>query len=170
LTQEETSLEAAKRQLQILEEEALREAAERERQRHEQEALKESSRRRKDTSEKLKAALMQYRLVIVVGAGITMGATSDEHWNNPLPRTTWKGLIMNGLDYLVQEKYLEESDIWIKTAREMLRRGDLQSVLLAATITKTQLSDRGKYATWLETVFAKSCTMSEAMEAQTCAV
>jgi hypothetical protein len=32
-------------------------------------------------------------------------------------------------------------------AKEMLRQGDLQSVLLAATIAKTQLSDRGKYAT-----------------------
>jgi hypothetical protein len=128
-------------------------AAEHERQRHEQEALQESSRRKKDIFEKLNAALKQYRLVIVIGAGITMGATSDDQWNNPLPRTTWKGLIMNGLDYLVQEKYLKESDIWIKTAREMLQRGDLQSVLLAATITKTQLSDRGKYAIWLQTVF-----------------
>jgi hypothetical protein len=43
---------------------------------------------------------------------------------------------MNGLDYLVQEKYLQESDTMIRMAKEMLRRGDLQSVLLAATIAK----------------------------------
>jgi hypothetical protein len=151
--QEETPLEAARRQVRILEEAAQREAAEQERRRNEQEALEEAERRRKGIFENLQTALKRYRLVIIIGAGVTMGATSDESWNNPPSRTTWKGLIMNGLDYLVQEKYLKESDTMIQAAKEMLRRGDLQSVLLAANITKTQLSERGKYATWLETVF-----------------
>lgn len=79
LAQEETPLEAARRQLRIAEEEALRKAAEQECREHEQEASKEAARRRKSTTEKLKAALKQYRLVILVSAGITMGATSDEH-------------------------------------------------------------------------------------------
>lgn len=153
MTLEETSLEAARLRLQIAEEEASRKDAEQERRMHEQEALKESDRRRKNITEELKAALAQYRLAIVVGAGITMGATSDEQWNNPQPRTTWKGLIMNGVDYLVQEKYFQESDTTIQMARELLRKGDLQSVLSAATFTKTQLSNRGKYATWLTAVF-----------------
>lgn len=131
----------------------MREAAEQERRRHEEEALREATRRREETIELLKTALKHYRLVIIVGAGITMGATSDESWNNPLPRITWKGLIMNGLDYLVQERYLQDSHSDITMAKEMLRRGNLKSVLRAANITKTELNDRGKYATWLETVF-----------------
>jgi len=153
LTQEETQLEALRRQLRIAEEEALRKAAEQERREQEQEALKEDARRRKSTTEKLKAALKEHRLVIVVGAGITMGATSDEHWENPPARTRWKGLIMNGLDYLVQEKYLQESDGEIEMAKKLLRQNNLGSVLLAATFTKAQLEDRGKYAAWLESVF-----------------
>jgi hypothetical protein len=43
--------------------------------------------------------------------------------NNPLPRTTWKRPIMTGLDYLVQEKYLQESHTMIEMAKEILRRG-----------------------------------------------
>jgi hypothetical protein len=107
----------------------------------------------KTPSKKLKSALAHYRLVIIIGAGITMGATSDESWKNTLPRSNWKGLIMNGLDYLVQEGYLQESDTMIRTAKEMLGLGDLESVLFAATITKALLNNRGKYASWLETVF-----------------
>jgi hypothetical protein len=49
--------------------------------------------------ERLKNALKDKRLVITVGAGVTLSSTVDI--SGPLPRITWSGLIRNDLDYLV---------------------------------------------------------------------
>lgn len=52
--------------------------------------------------DRLKQALKDKRLVIIVGAGVTLGVTSDIS-RQPLPRLTWTDLVRNGLDYLVNE-------------------------------------------------------------------
>ena len=52
--------------------------------------------------DRLKQALKDKRLVIIVGAGITLSVTSVIS-RQPLPRLTWTDLVWNGLDYLVND-------------------------------------------------------------------
>jgi hypothetical protein len=44
--------------------------------------------------------------VLIVGAGVTLNATGDES-GKPLPRLTWTGLTQNGLEYLVDNGYVD---------------------------------------------------------------
>jgi hypothetical protein len=101
---------------------------------------------------RLKDALKHKRLVIIVGAGVTLSATADMS-GMPLPRITWTGLIRNGLDYLVADGYVDASDGSIRQAYAALERTDTDSLLNAANIVRGQLDLHVQFPTWLETVF-----------------
>jgi hypothetical protein len=94
--------------------------------------------------------------VITVGAGVTLSATADES-RRPLERLTWTGLIRNGLDYLVNEGYVDPSDRRTHRRTQMaydaLENTDTDSLLDAANIMKSQLDQQEQFATWLDTVF-----------------
>jgi hypothetical protein len=62
-------------------------------------ALSEAARREGEVLARLKKALKDKRLVIIVGAGVTLSATANI--SGPLPRITWTGLIRNGLGVLL---------------------------------------------------------------------
>ena len=101
---------------------------------------------------RLKYALNEKRLVIIVGAGVTLSATADE-LGKPLSRITWTGLIWNGLDYLVNVGHVDASTRRTRRAYEALEDPDTESLLDAANILSSQLAQQGQFPTWLETVF-----------------
>jgi hypothetical protein len=92
------------------------------------------------------------RLVIIVGAGVTLNDTADE-FGKPLSRITWTGLIQNGLDYLVSEGYVDASNRRTRRAFDALKDIDTDSLLDAANILAAQLIQNGQFPTWLESVF-----------------
>src|SRR5256714_529 len=98
----------------------------------ENEALSEVARRQGEVLARLKSALKDKRLVIIVGAGVTLSATANV--SGPLPRITWSGLIRNGLDYLVSEGYVDARNHRIRLAYEALEDPDTDSLLDAANI------------------------------------
>ncbi len=116
-------------------------------------ALKEAARREGEILLRLKNALKDKRLVIIVGAGVTLSATADVSGKRPLSRITWAGLIQNGLDYLVTDGYVDASDCRIRQAYAALEDTNTGSLLNAANIMRSQLAQQGQFPTWLETVF-----------------
>jgi NAD-dependent SIR2 family protein deacetylase len=114
--------------------------------------LREAERREGESLIRLKRALKDKRLVIIVGAGVTLSATADLS-GMPLRRLTWTGLIQNGLEYLVAERYVDASNPEIKQAHEALKNTDTDSLLDAANILRNQLTQQGQFPTWLETIF-----------------
>ena len=102
--------------------------------------------------EKLRYALEEKRLVVVVGAGVTLHATSDPS-GTPLPRLTWTGLIRDGLDYLVQEGLVETSSRSMWQAYDLLNDNTPGSYLDAASYMTRHLRQNGKFSTWLDSVF-----------------
>src|SRR6266511_5114250 len=115
-------------------------------------ALGEAARRQGEVFARLKIALKDKRLVVIVGAGVTLNTTADVS-GRPLPRITWTGLIRNGLDYLVTDGYVDASKRRTRQAYDALKNTDAESVLDAANIMKDQLTQHGQFPTWLETVF-----------------
>ena len=121
----------------------------------ENEALSEVARRKGEVLARLKNALKDKRLVIIVGAGVTLSATANI--SGPLPRITWTGLIRNGLDYLVNEGYVDAGNRRTRLAYEALEDPDTDSLLDAANILSSQLKQNGQFPTWLESVFDNLC-------------
>jgi nucleoside phosphorylase len=116
------------------------------------EILTETSRRQKQVLDRLQKALNDKNLVIIVGAGVTLSATADAS-GKPLPRTTWTGLVRNGLDYILEGDYLDASNRRIRRAYEALEDNDKAGLLDAANIMKDLLVQLRQYPTWLESVF-----------------
>jgi hypothetical protein len=101
---------------------------------------------------RLKKALKDNRLVIIVGAGVTLNATADG-FGKPLSRITWTGLIRNGLDYLVSEGYVDASSCSIKRAYDGLENPETDGLLDSANILSSLLTRQDQFPTWLESVF-----------------
>jgi hypothetical protein len=114
--------------------------------------LSEAVRREGEILARLKSDLKNKRVVIVVGVGVTLSATADA-LGKPLSRITWTGLIRNGLDYLVNDDYVEASNRRTRRAYEALEDPDTDSLLDAANTLSSQLTQHGQVPTWLETVF-----------------
>src|SRR3989440_8419920 len=111
----------------------------------ENEALSEVARRKGEVLARLKNALKDKRL------GLTLSATANI--SGPLPRITWTGLIRNGLDYLVNEGYVDAGNRRTRLAYKALEDPDTDSLLDAANILSSQLKQNGQFPTWLESVF-----------------
>jgi SIR2-like domain len=118
----------------------------------ESEQQQDALRRQKEVTERLRYALEEKRLVVVVGAGVTLHATSDTS-GTPLPRLTWTGLIRNGLDYLVYEGLVEASSRRTQRAYDLLEDNTPESFLDAASFMAGQLRQNGKFPTWLDSIF-----------------
>ena len=116
------------------------------------EASREAARRREEILQRLRHALKNKDLVIVVGAGVTIEAMADAA-GTPLPRLTWDGLVRNGLDFLVKEGYVEASNGRTIQAYDSLGRNDQRSLLEAANVMADQMRQHRQLPTWLESVF-----------------
>jgi hypothetical protein len=93
--------------------------------------------------DRLKQALKDKRLVIIVGAGVTLSVTSDIS-RQPLPCLIWTDLVRNGLDYLVNE------GMWMpligrQGAYESLGDDDPDSLLDAANVMVGQMHQNGQF-------------------------
>jgi hypothetical protein len=117
-----------------------------------EEASSEAARLERVRLGKLKDALKNKRLVIIVGAGVSLSATADAS-GTPLQRLTWTGLIRNGLNYLVTEGYVDAENRRTKCAKEALEDTEIESLLDAVSIMRSQLGQYCQYPTWLESVF-----------------
>ena len=118
----------------------------------ESEQQQDALRRQNETVKRLRRDLEQKRLVVVVGAGVTLHATSLASGTS-LPRLTWTGLIRNGLDYLVQEGLVEASSRRTQQAYSLLEDNTPDSSLDAASFMTRALRQNGKFSTWLDSVF-----------------
>jgi NAD-dependent SIR2 family protein deacetylase len=118
----------------------------------ENEALSDAARREGEVLARIKNALKDKRLVIIVGAGVTLSATADSS-GMPITRLTWTGLIRKGLDYLVTDGYVDASNRRTRQAYAMLKETDINSLLDAANIMVDQLEKHRQFPTWLKTVF-----------------
>ena len=105
------------------------------------EALNEAARREREVLARLRAALKDKHLVIIVGAGVIFSVTANK--SGPLPRITWTGLIRNGLDYLVNEGYVDAVNRRTRRAYDALEDIDTDSLLDAASILAAQLIQSG---------------------------
>jgi hypothetical protein len=96
--------------------------------------------------ERLKKALKENRLAIIIGAGIAFNATADVS-GEPFPRITWTGLIQNGLDYLVEDNYVDSTDRRIRQAYEALVDPGTNELLDAANILGSELTQHNQFPT-----------------------
>lgn len=107
-------------------------------------------RRKIDYEDKIRQALRNDKLVIIVGAGITMSATypSNSH-------ITWTGLIHDGLDYLEQEGFVPGDDMELNHYRKVLQQKDpnTRAVLRSCGYLKDELDVNKQFSTWLNAVF-----------------
>ena len=107
-------------------------------------------RRKVEHEDKIRQALRNNKLVIVVGAGITLGATY------PSPaRITWTGLIHDGLDYLQHEGFVAEDDMELNHYRKVLQQenANIRAVLRSCGYLKDELDYNKQFSTWLNLVF-----------------
>ena len=116
------------------------------------EASREATRRQHEVTDRLRNDLKDKRLVLIMGAGVTLSATADSS-RQALSRITWTGLIRNGLDYLVQEGYVDRLNRRTRLAYDALDDQDMDDLLDAASILRSQLDHNGLFPTWLESVF-----------------
>jgi NAD-dependent SIR2 family protein deacetylase len=108
------------------------------------------SRREAEHGDKIRQALRDKKLVIIVGAGISLSAT----YPSP-PRITWTGLIRDGLSYLEDEGFVAEDDEELNFYRAVLQREntDVRKVLRACGYLKDELDHNRQFPTWLKSVF-----------------
>jgi hypothetical protein len=107
-------------------------------------------RREAEYKRKIRQALHDKKLVIIVGAGITLNATHSSP-----SRITWIGLIRDGLDYLRDEGFIAAEDEDLNYYRRVLQRDniDIRNVLRVCGYLKDELDHHKQYPTWLKSVF-----------------
>jgi hypothetical protein len=112
----------------------------------------ERSRRETEHASKIRQALLDKKLVIIVGAGVSLSAIQP-----PPSRITWTGLIRNGLDYLEEEGFVVADNDELKVARAGLEQqpADVRRMLRACHYLKDELEHHKQYPTWLDTVFGR---------------
>lgn len=99
---------------------------------------------------KIRQALRDKKLVIVVGAGVSLSAIQP-----PPSQITWIGLIRNGLQYLEEECSVAAEDKELSHYREILQQSDvsIRTVLRACGYLKDELDHHKQFPTWLQSVF-----------------
>ena len=108
------------------------------------------NRREAEYVDRIRRALHNKKLVIIVGAGISLSATHPSP-----PRITWTGLIRDGLDYLEHKGFVEAEDPDLNYYRGVLERdnANIRAILRACHYLKDELDHNKQFPTWLESVF-----------------
>jgi len=107
--------------------------------------------RERDRIAKIRQALNDKKLVIIVGAGVSLNSISP-----PPSRITWIGLIQNGLNYLEEEKFPGTNAKDLKYHQKVLTRDNpnLRTVLLTCLYLKGELEHNKQFPTWLDSVLS----------------
>ena len=101
----------------------------------------------RDLVDDLRAEIARGHVLVVVGAGVSIGATGG----NAL--ASWQGLLENGVERCVAVRGLDSK--WANRVREEIRSGDMDDLLSAAEkiSSKFGFPAGGEYRRWLhETV------------------
>ena len=108
------------------------------------------NRREAQHVDKIRQALRDKKLVIIVGAGISLSAIHPSP-----PRITWTGLIRDGLDYLQDEDLVAANDEDLNYSRGVLQRGNvnMRTLLRVCSYLKDELDLKNQFPTWLISVF-----------------
>jgi hypothetical protein len=108
------------------------------------------NRREAQHVDKIRQALRDKKLVIIVGAGISLSAIHPSP-----PRITWTGLIRDGLDYLQDEDLVAANDRDLNYNRGVLQRddADMRALLRVCGYLKDELDREKRFPTWLTSVF-----------------
>ncbi|KAF1809572.1 hypothetical protein P152DRAFT_461257 [Eremomyces bilateralis CBS 781.70] len=111
----------------------------------------EAARIELDRITRIRDALNDKKLVVVIGAGVTLNVTASQS-GKTLDRLSWLGLIRHGLNYLVKDDYIDKDDYRLRYAQEILDLypGDL---LEAARVLRALLDEARQFPTWLKAVF-----------------
>jgi hypothetical protein len=123
------------------------------------------NRREAEHVDRIRQALHDKKLVIIVGAGISLSATHPSP-----PRITWTGLIRDGLDYLQDRGFVAADDLELNHYRGVLQQdnANIRTVLRACHYLKDELDHNKQFPTWLESVFGslhRDVTHPEVFEA-----
>ena len=97
----------------------------------------------------LRAEIARGHVLVVVGAGVSIGATG----RNPL--ASWQGLLENGVERCVAVRGLDSK--WANRVREEIQSGDLDDLLAAAEKVSSKLGfpTGGEYRRWLHETVGK---------------
>jgi hypothetical protein len=82
------------------------------------------------------------RVVVVVGAGVSIGATGDA------PAASWTGLLSSGVEHC--RDVLRTPAEWVDRRLAAIRSGDVDELIEAAGTISRQLRAGGEYGRWLE--------------------
>ena len=66
------------------------------------------SRRPENPETALRETIADRRALIVVGSGISIGASWDPETRKPHPQASWAGLLESGLDWLLKHNHISE--------------------------------------------------------------
>ncbi|MFL6202440.1 MAG: SIR2 family protein [Thermoanaerobaculia bacterium] len=102
-----------------------------------------------DLADDLRAEIAKGHVLVVVGAGMSTGATQGD------PLASWQGLLENGVERCVAVRGLDAK--WASRVREEIRSGDLDDLLSAAEKVSSKLGfpDSGEYRRWLHDTVGK---------------
>lgn len=108
------------------------------------------SRREAEHMDRIRHALRNKKLVIIVGATVSLTATHPSP-----PRITWTGLLRDGLDYLKESGFVAPDDEELNFYQRLLQQGNanVRTMLRVCSYLKDELDHYEQYPTWLESVF-----------------
>ncbi len=103
----------------------------------------------------VRSAIERKQALVIVGTGVSIGATGGqpavvvEGLDKPVPVASWPGLLYHGVAYC--ETWVRPTAGWGGIVRSEIGRGDLESLLSAATKIENQLGvpGGGLYRRWL---------------------
>ncbi|KAE8306248.1 SIR2-like domain-containing protein [Aspergillus transmontanensis] len=95
----------------------------------------------------------QRKLILVVGAGVTLNATMEETGKH-LAELTWNGLVRSGLDHLSQLPHFEQYNDRLDHAYRALERNTEASLMDAINIMKSLMVQEGELSSWLNLTFS----------------
>ncbi|KAF1813768.1 hypothetical protein P152DRAFT_448176 [Eremomyces bilateralis CBS 781.70] len=113
--------------------------------------LVEATRINNERLAQIRTALEVKRLVIVIGAGVTLSATATQS-GETLAQLSWLGLIRHGLNYVVTDGQIDRNHHRLSYARKILDSHP-EDLLEAARILKLFLDQAHQWPTWLKAVF-----------------
>src|SRR4051794_12430388 len=96
-----------------------------------------------DAVDELRQKILKRGAVVVLGAGVTAGATDGD------PVATWTGLLNHGVTYC-EQNIRGLSPGWAERVRADITSGDSDDLIVAAEKITRKLSTPGDLADWLQ--------------------
>jgi Bacterial extracellular solute-binding protein/SIR2-like domain len=95
-----------------------------------------------DLFQDLRTEVAQRRVVVVVGAGVSIATTRNG------PAASWTGLLTSGVEHC--RNVVRKPEEWLQRRRAEIRSGDADELIEVAGLIGRQLRAEGEYGRWLE--------------------